>query len=181
MPLDVSVGSNVTGASQQQVWPRPPCPQSRSNFDSLRLCAVIEPDSNEPPVCDQQTAICFMRQRGVFLVWSEVLPPRVRSHHPRGAGRSRRLSQISVLARLTNSARRGCRIDALRPATALLLERKFACRIKLICPVQTSREKYSAFAVGQIISTSSPVSRPHEGRLAIVTDVGRGMRWTRTC
>jgi hypothetical protein len=39
---------------------------------------------------------------------------------------------------------RGCRIDALRPATALRRERKFACRIKLICPVQIPREKYSA-------------------------------------
>jgi hypothetical protein len=37
-----------------------------------------------------------------------------------------------------------CRIDALRPATALRLERKFACRIKLICPVQIAREKYFA-------------------------------------
>ena len=40
-------------------------------------------------------------------------------------------------------------------------------------------KKYSAFPVGQISATSSPVSRPQEGRIAIVTDVGRGMRWTR--
>jgi hypothetical protein len=45
--------------------------------------------------------------------------------------------------------------------------------------VQPHPEKYSAFAVGQISATSSPVSRPQEGRIAIVTDVGRGMRWTR--
>jgi len=32
---------------------------------------------------------------------------------------------------------------------------------------------------GQIISTSPARSRPQEGRIAIVTDVGRGMRWTR--
>ena len=45
--------------------------------------------------------------------------------------------------------------------------------------VQPHPEKYSAFAVGQISATSSPVSRPQEGRIAIVTDVGRRMRWTR--
>jgi hypothetical protein len=38
--------------------------------------------------------------------------------------------------------------------------------------VQPRFEKYSAFAVGQIISTNLPVSSP-EGRLAIVTDAGR--------
>ncbi len=40
------------------------------------------------------------------------------------------------------------------------------------------RANISACAVGQIISTSLAVSRPLEGRIAIVTDVGRGMRWT---
>src|SRR5258705_9786255 len=40
--------------------------------------------------------------------------------------------------------------------------------------VQTISEKYSAFAVGQIISTSSAVSCPPEGRFAIVTK-----RWAR--
>jgi hypothetical protein len=45
-------------------------------------------------------------------------------------------------------------------------------------PVQPHAQKYFASVVGQIISTSSPVSRSQEGRLAIVTDVGRGMRWT---
>jgi hypothetical protein len=36
------------------------------------------------------------------------------------------------------------------------------------------REKYSAFAVGQISASTAAVSRPHEGRIAIVTT-----RWAR--
>src|SRR5260370_16748093 len=32
---DVRDGSNATGASQQQVWPRPLCPQSGSNVTAL--------------------------------------------------------------------------------------------------------------------------------------------------
>jgi hypothetical protein len=47
-----------------------------------------------------------------------------------------------------------------------------ACRANQPIKVQPPLEKYSAFAVGQIISTSSPVS-PQEGRLAIVTNAGR--------
>ena len=40
----------------------------------------------------------------------------------------------------------------------------------------------SACAVGQIAFTSSPRSTPYpEGRFAIVTNVGRGMRWTCQC
>jgi len=44
--------------------------------------------------------------------------------------------------------------------------------------VQPRFEKYSAFAVAKINSIDSPVSFP-EGRLAIVTNVERGMGWTR--
>jgi hypothetical protein len=44
--------------------------------------------------------------------------------------------------------------------------------------VQTIAQKYFAFAVGQITARSLPVPRPHEGRFAIVTDVGCGVRWT---
>jgi hypothetical protein len=39
--------------------------------------------------------------------------------------------------------------------------------------VQSLLQKYFAFPVGQIISTSSPRPAPLEGRLAIVTDAGR--------
>jgi hypothetical protein len=51
----------------------------------------------------------------------------------------RKLIEGRINARLRPFARM-----TLRPAKPLRLERKFACRIKLICPVQTSREKYSA-------------------------------------
>jgi hypothetical protein len=34
-------------------------------------------------------------------------------------------------------------------------------------------------AVGQITTMLPHVPHPHEGRFAIVTDVGSGMRWTR--
>src|ERR1700730_19241111 len=46
-------------------------------------------------------------------------------------------------------------------------------------PVQPSREKFFALLVGQIISTSSRHPVPQRGALAIVTNVGYGMRWTR--
>jgi len=45
--------------------------------------------------------------------------------------------------------------------------------------VQPLREKYSAFAVGQINSTTPAIPCPQDGRFAVVTDVGLGMRWTR--
>src|ERR1700730_1989967 len=46
-------------------------------------------------------------------------------------------------------------------------------------PVQPSREIFFALLVGQIISTSSRHPVPKRGALAIVTNVGYGMRWTR--
>jgi hypothetical protein len=55
----------------------------------------------------------------------------------------------------------------------------FVRQFKLIWAVQSSRKKYFAFAVGQIICTSPRHPVPQEGRIAIVTDVGCGMRWTR--
>jgi hypothetical protein len=45
--------------------------------------------------------------------------------------------------------------------------------------VQPLREKYSASAVGQINPTTPAIPSHTEGRIAIVTDVGCGMRWTR--
>ena len=44
--------------------------------------------------------------------------------------------------------------------------------------VKPQNKKYFAFRVGQISGIWFAVSRPQEGRFAIVTDVGRGMRWT---
>jgi hypothetical protein len=45
--------------------------------------------------------------------------------------------------------------------------------------VQCSRQKYSASPLPQITLTTPAIPRPQEGRIAIVTDVGCGMRWTR--
>jgi hypothetical protein len=53
------------------------------------------------------------------------------------------------------------------------VEPDFSRNFKLICPVQISPKKYSAFVVGQISATSSRHPAQPEGRLAIVTDVRR--------
>ena len=53
------------------------------------------------------------------------------------------------------------------------LPRKFARNINVICPVHPLREKYFAFAVGQISSTSSP--RPFPARGALRGRHERGM------
>jgi hypothetical protein len=45
--------------------------------------------------------------------------------------------------------------------------------------VESLLQKYFTSPVGQIISTNSPHPTPQQGRIAIVTDVGHGMRWTR--
>ena len=46
-------------------------------------------------------------------------------------------------------------------------------------PVQPCYEKFFALPLTQITSTILVIPFPQEGRLAIVTDVGDGMRWTR--
>src|ERR1700722_6336575 len=45
-------------------------------------------------------------------------------------------------------------------------------------PVVPTCRRPFACDVGQITSILSRIPRPHEGRFAIVTDVGCGMRWT---
>src|SRR5258705_7564818 len=45
--------------------------------------------------------------------------------------------------------------------------------------VKPRNQKYPAFALGQISARTSAIPCPQEGRFAIVTDVGCGMRWTR--
>jgi hypothetical protein len=45
--------------------------------------------------------------------------------------------------------------------------------------VQCVRQKYSASELTQITRRTPAIPHPQEGRIAIVTDVGRGMRWTR--
>jgi hypothetical protein len=47
-----------------------------------------------------------------------------------------------------------------------------------VLPVAPICRAHFACADGQITGLSSRVSHPQEGRIAIVTDVGRGMRWT---
>jgi hypothetical protein len=59
--------------------------------------------------------------------------------------------------------------------------RKFTSRIKVILVVQSQAEKYSAFHANEISGRIVDIPRPKEGRFAIVTNVGRGMRWTRSC
>jgi hypothetical protein len=71
------------------------------------------------------------------------------------------------------------RNGSLRASAALSrVKPNFSKRFNLILPVQSHLKKFFALPVGQIISTSPrhPVSQ--EGRLAIVTDVENGMRWT---
>ncbi len=58
---------------------------------------------------------------------------------------------------------------------------------RLICPtgrlagprVQPCFQKYLSFHLSQITGLSRAIPFPIEGRFAIVTDVGFGMRWTR--
>jgi hypothetical protein len=45
--------------------------------------------------------------------------------------------------------------------------------------VQYAAQKYSASPLPQITRKTPAILHPQEGRIAIVTDVGRGMRWTR--
>jgi hypothetical protein len=75
-------------------------------------------------------------------------------------------------ARLTRPADYGLR-------WALRLNANLSNRVKLMLPVQSSRQKYFASRFAQITSISPAVLFPLEGRFAIVTDVGNGMRWTR--
>ena len=74
---------------------------------------------------------------------------------PAVAARADLLNRIDLIARRANQA------DVLTP------------------PVQPPLQKYSASRLTQISSLSRAVPCPNEGRFAIVTDVGRGMRWTR--
>jgi hypothetical protein len=70
------------------------------------------------------------------------------------------------------------------PATtekSLRQKSNFASPIKPESTVHSLAQKYFAFAVGQIIARGSAIPHPHERRIAIVTDVGRGMRWTPHC
>jgi hypothetical protein len=55
----------------------------------------------------------------------------------------------------------------------------FVSGIMLIWVVQICAQKYSSFGKSEIVGIFPPFRCPQEGRFAIVTNVGCGMRWTR--
>jgi hypothetical protein len=57
----------------------------------------------------------------------------------------------------------------------------FASRFKLIWAVQSLREKYFASVFQKSVASLSASRLIEDGRIAIVTNVERGMRWTRRC
>ena len=59
------------------------------------------------------------------------------------------------------------------------IERKFSRGINVIWVVQSPSEKYFRSLLTQITCISLAIPAHTEGRFAIVTDVGQGMRWTR--
>jgi hypothetical protein len=60
-----------------------------------------------------------------------------------------------------------------------MTEKKISCGINAILPVQSHLQKYFCSRLTQIKSISLAIPSRTEGRFAIVTDVGCGMRWTR--
>ena len=79
---------------------------------------------------------------------------------------------------------RNC-VPRFAPAKAARLESRLRAKTKLsndlnlISPVQSRARKYIALLIPQNSGVLSLPRAPYEGRFAIVTDVGRGMRWTR--
>jgi len=74
-----------------------------------------------------------------------------------------------------------CPMSAAFTAIAERLREKtdFFKRIKLFLAVQSHLQKYFSFRSPQITSRTFRIPSHTEGRFAIVTDVGHGMRWTR--
>jgi hypothetical protein len=72
-----------------------------------------------------------------------------------------------------------CPVGQNQPSPAVRLQLNFLNNFKLFLPVQSRAQKYFSSSPGQITSKTQPIPRPQEGRFAIVTDVGCGMRWTR--
>jgi hypothetical protein len=64
-------------------------------------------------------------------------------------------------------------------ARGMTAEKKFSFSFNLIWVVQPLLQKYSGSLLTQITSISFAIPAHTEGRFAIVTDVGQGMRWTR--
>jgi hypothetical protein len=81
-----------------------------------------------------------------------------------GATSGRTIPHVASLMRATNSAPERC---ADLP-DVLISENR----------VKPSRQKYFAFPEDGIVPIVCPILLHKEGRIAIVTDVGSGMRWT---
>ena len=79
--------------------------------------------------------------------------------------------EIGFGRELVGEQRRGGRLD----------QSNFPNHFKLICAVQSSPKKYSAFAVGQISDLKSARLTRQEGRLAIVTKRAVGCGGRRWC
>jgi hypothetical protein len=69
-------------------------------------------------------------------------------------------------------------VSSFRTLTWLRQKTNLFRPIKVILAVQSLPQKDLPSQVTQITSDSAAVPAFHEGRIAIVTDVGRGMRWT---
>jgi hypothetical protein len=65
------------------------------------------------------------------------------------------------------------------PFYDLHVKTKLLSRINPVIPVQSLLQKYAGFPNTQISAIAFPSPPNKEGRFAIVTNVGRGMRWTR--
>ena len=76
----------------------------------------------------------------------------------------------------SESGRRPLRRRAarIRPRNPLRVETNFARAFNANPPVQSSRQKYSAWRVGQISRILSRIPSRQEGRIAIVTNVEAG-------
>jgi hypothetical protein len=124
--------------------------------------------------------------------WGEGLYPRARSAerapHPPGFAALRRSTSPRKRGEVEQAARRRatqlnfarCR-GARTPLGAknrVRLNSNFVNRFKLIWVVQMDAQKYFTLPTTQIKLTTLAVPLPQEGRFAIVTDVGSGMRWT---
>ena len=64
------------------------------------------------------------------------------------------------------------------PTPARSAEDTIARRANQQITVQPFAQKYFCSHLAQITSLSAPIPAHTEGRFAIVTDVGQGMRWT---
>src|SRR5450432_2322572 len=71
------------------------------------------------------------------------------------------------------------RLRSFSPLAELRARMNLLKQINLIWAVQSSLQKYFCFRLTQITSRTFRIPSHTEGRFAIVTDVGHGMRWTR--